>query len=99
MGRCGKSVKKTRRIMQTRADSIANQNCRRLNVLQNKNSSDDDDFIDNCSDREDLLSQEKTHIDDCSDGSDIVAEFEELRSAILSTQYGHKPKLFGAQVW
>jgi hypothetical protein len=98
MGRCGKSVKKTRRIMQTRADSIANQNSRRFNVLSNKNSSDENDYVENCSDREEMLSQKKSMNDCSSDNSDIVAEFEDLRSAILSTQYGHKPKLFGAQV-
>jgi hypothetical protein len=99
MGRCGKSVKKTRRMIQTRAESISNQNSRRFNgVLSKQNSSDENDYVENCSDIEDLLSQERKNTSDCSDSSDIVAEFEDLRTAILCTQYGHKPKLFGAQV-
>ncbi len=100
MGRCGKSVKKTRRMMQVRAESISNQSCRRFHVLrdQNSNSPDENDCVENCSGIEDLVSREKVSNNDFSDSSDIVAEFEDLRSAILSTQYGHKPKLFGAQV-
>ena len=51
-------------------------------------SSDENDYLENCSDADHIIDNDR----------DIIEEFEELRSAILSTQYGKIPKLFGAQV-